>query len=387
MPSQPTRLNNLPPYVFSVIGDRIRQMQTDGIDVFRLDIGNPDMPPPDSVIETLSLAAKNHANHGYTGYRGVASFRQAIAEYYAKRFGVELHPDQQVLPLIGTKEGIVNLCMAYIDSGDTVLVPDIGYPAYGMATILAGGQNIWVPLRAENGFKPDLSAISEEQLLKAKILWVNYPNNPTGVTIGLTDYRKLLDICLQYDILLASDNPYMDIMFDGNVAHSLLEATTPPYKNAIEFFSFSKSYNMAGWRLGAAVGDAEAIDRLLRVKSNIDSGHFKAIYEAGITALQTPQTWIDTRNQIYQERRDCILEALPQIGLKAERPEGTLYIWAKVESGNVADYIEKALIEAHVSLAPGEAYGPGGKDYVRLSVGVPNHRLEQALKQLKDWYR
>jgi LL-diaminopimelate aminotransferase len=383
MPLQAKRLDLLPPYVFSVIGDRIRQLQTEGVDVFRLDIGNPDMPPPDAVIDALAKSARHPGHHGYTGYRGISSFREAIATQYHRRFGVSLDPDTEVLPLIGSKEAIINLSLAYLDAGDIALVPDIGYPSYAMGARLAGAEICWVPLNEQHGFQPDLSRLGNDVLSRAKLLWVNYPNNPTGTTIGLGTYRELYEFCSQHDILLVSDNPYMDVMFDGITAYSALQAGK---ENVLELFSFSKSYNMAGWRLGAALGSADAISKLLRVKSNIDSGHFAPIYEAGNAALQTPQSWIDERNRIYQLRRDRVMDALPQLGLSARQPQGSLYVWARVQNGSALDYVEKALTEASVSIAPGAAYGPGGDNYVRISIGIPDKRLDEALARLKTWY-
>ncbi|TVR22295.1 MAG: aminotransferase class I/II-fold pyridoxal phosphate-dependent enzyme [Anaerolineaceae bacterium] len=385
MPQQAERLLKLPPYVFSVIGDRLRQMQRDGIDVVRLDIGNPDMPPPPEVVEVLYKSARDGGNHGYTGYRGFAGFRDATAEYYKKRFGVDLNPDTEVLPLIGSKEGIVNLSLAYLDKGDIALVPDIGYPSYSMGAMLAGGEIHWLPTRAENNFEPSIDAIPEDVLRRAKLLWVNYPNNPTGATVDLAFYDRMAAFCKQNDILLVSDNPYMDVTFGDYQAPSALQASDTT--NVLEFFSFSKSYNMAGWRLGVAVGSAQAIDDLLRVKSNVDSGHFKPIYEAGVRAYQVSQKWIDDRNAVYQHRRDRIMDALASIGLSAEVPRGSLYVWARTEDMPSAEYVERALTEAHVSIAPGAAYGDGGEGFVRISLGTPDERLQTALNRLSTWYQ
>lgn len=382
MPHLSTRIDTLPAYVFAVIGDRIRKMQTDGLDVIRLDIGNPDMPPPPQVIEALGVSASKADNHGYSGYRGTRSFREAVAEHYKSRFGVDVDPDDEVLPLLGSKEAIINLCLTYLDENSAALIPDIGYPSYAMGTRMANSEIIWMPLTNENNFTQDIADMPPDALDRARIAWVNYPNNPTGRTVRTDFYQKIADHCRKHDILLVSDNPYMDIVYDDYVAPSALEAGT---KNVIELFSFSKSYNMAGWRLGAAVGDADAISSLLRTKSNIDSGHFKAVYDAGIEALRTPQQWIDERNLIYQRRRDIILDALPQLGLKAEKPFGSLYVWAEVLNESPQTYIEKALEQTHVSLAPGEAYGPGGAKYVRISLGVSDQRLEEALGRLITW--
>lgn len=384
MPLRSYRLDALPPYVFSVIGDRIQKMQADGLDVFRLDIGSPDMPPPDAVLSALNESVLKPNNHGYSGYRGISAFRQAVADYYFSRFGVVLDPHSQILPLIGTKEGIVNLCLAYLSPGDISLIPDISYPSYAMGTRLAGADICWIPLKEDKRFRLDIGDIPKDVLDKAKLLWVNYPNNPTGVMVDLSFYRELIEFCQKYDILLVSDNPYVDVTF-GEKAVSALQASEQK-DHVIEFFSFSKSYNMAGWRLGVALGSAEAIANLLRIKSNVDSGHFKPVYEAGMVALATPQEWIDKRNQIYQSRRDLILDALPDIGLSAGRPDGTLYVWAKVVDGDVARYVEQALLNAHVSLAPGLAYGPGGGNFVRISISLPNDRLESAMTRLKTWY-
>ncbi|GAB4524381.1 MAG: LL-diaminopimelate aminotransferase [Anaerolineae bacterium] len=388
MPTKSRRLSNLPPYVFSVIGDRISKMQAEGIDVYRFDIGSPDLPPPSAVVESLAATAAEPNVHDYSGYRGVRSFRVAIANHYKARFGVELNPDTQVLPLIGSKEGLVNLALAYVSEGDISLVPDIGYPAYAMGTRLAEGEVYWVPMPEELRFLADVTQVPQDVADRAKVFWVNYPNNPTGVTAGIEFYQQALAFCQQHDILLVSDNPYMDVLFDGKQAVSALQAAQDTeYNNLLEFYSFSKSYNMAGWRLGAAVGSADAIKNLLQVKSNVDSGHFKPIYEAGITALQTPQSWIDQRNAVYQKRRDWVLQALPEIGLSTQPSDGTLYVWAKVANGiSVSEYVEQALINAHVSIAPGGAYGPGGENYVRISIAVQEQRLQQGLEKLKSWY-
>lgn len=386
MPVHAARLDYLPPYVFAVLGDRLRAMESQGIDVVRLDVGSPDMPPAQHVIDALYRGANNPANHGYSGYRGIPPFRQAVSRYYQRRFGVTINADKEVLPLLGSKEGIVNLCLAYLDHGDIALIPDIGYPSYMQGARLAGADIYWVRVDPQNGYLPDLNAIPQDVARRAKLLWVNYPNNPTGATASLDFYKEALEFCAKYDILLASDNPYVDVTFDGYVAPSALEVPGA-IDHAIEFMSFSKSYNMAGWRLGAAVGSTTAINTLLRVKSNIDSGHFNAIFEAGIEALDnTPQSWLDERNLIYQRRRDRLLAAMPEIGLTAEKTAGSLYLWAKPTKLSANTYVEQALTEAHVSLAPGGAYGPGAEDYLRISVGISDARLDESINRLKVWY-
>lgn len=386
MPEPAHRLKNLPPYAFAVQGQRIQKMLANGIDVISLDIGSPDMPPPPAVIEALAESARHPARHGYTGYRGTSDFRQSIARYYQRRFGVTIDPDREVLPLIGSKEGIVNLALAYLDKGDIALVPDIGYPSYSMGTRLAGGDIYWLPISAENNYLPDVSAIPADVIRKTRLLWVNYPNNPTGATAEVEDYTRLVAFCREHDILLASDNPYVDVTYDGYKAPSVLQVPDA-MDCAVELISFSKTFNMAGWRLGAAVGHAAALRTLLQVKSNVDSGHFRPVYDAGVTAVDTTsQEWIDARNQVYQRRRDHILSVLPQIGLQAEKPKGSLYIWARVEDGDALQYAEAALNAAHVAFAPGGIYGPGGSGFVRISLAVPDDRLDSALLRLKNWY-
>jgi LL-diaminopimelate aminotransferase len=361
-------------------------MQAQGADVIRLDIGSPDMPPPDLVIEALARSAHHPDHHSYSGYRGTANFREAVACYYEQRFGVVVNPETEVLPLLGSKEGIVNLCLAYLDKGDTALVPDIGYPSYSQGARLAGGEVCWIPIREENGFLPDLDTVEAGIADHAKLIWVNYPNNPTGTTVDINFYARLVEYCRAHDLLLASDNPYVDVTFDGYVGLSALQV--PDAKSyAVEFLSLSKTYNMGGWRLGAAVGSAQALENLLRVKSNVDSGHFRPIYDAGSAALlHTPRMWIDERNLVYQARRDRVLEVLPDIGLRAHKTKGSLYLWAKVERGDGRTYVQEALNSAHVSFAPGSEYGPGGEQYIRISLSVPDDRLELALSRLKAWY-
>lgn len=386
MPAPAERLLNLPAYPFATLNQRVRELNAAGHDVINIDIGNPDMPPADYVIEALKRSASAPSHHGYSGYKGTAEFRNAVARYYDRRFGVKLDPEKQVLPLLGSKEGIVNLTLAYLDRGDTALIPEIGYPAYSLGALLAGAEICYFPTPESNGFRPDLTAIENSLPERTKLLWVNYPNNPTGAVCDASYYRTVVDFCARHDVLLASDNPYVDITYDGYRAGSVLQQPGA-IETAVEFVSFSKTYNMAGWRIGAAVGSEQALKNLLVVKSNMDSGHFQAVYDAGIAAVDnTTQEWIDARNAVYQRRRDLILKTLPEVGLQADKPLGSLYIWAKPVDGDGAWYAESALTEAYVSLAPGGIYGPGGKPYVRMSVAVVDDKLEEALSRLKAWY-
>ncbi len=386
MPQPANRLLSLPDYPLATLGRRVEELKSKGIDIINLDVGSPDMPPPEVVIDTLSEIAHKANAHGYSGYRGLKAFREAVARYYANRFGVEVDPETQILPLVGSKEGIVNLCLAYLDRGDVALVPDVGYPSYSLGAYLAGASVHWLPVSEESGFLPDLTS---DIPAGAKLLWINYPNNPTGAVAGPEFYQHAVNFCREHDLLLASDNPYVDVTYDGFKATSILEAEGAT-DCAVEFVSFSKTYNMAGWRLGAAVGSKTAIRNLLQVKSNFDSGHFLPIYEAGITAIdEVSGSWIHDRNMVYQHRRDIMLEALPQAGLAPFHPGGAMYVWGKVIDPMLdgAGYAEQALLNAHVSMAAGVIYGPGGTQYVRLSVCTSDKRLDEAMERLKHWYQ
>jgi LL-diaminopimelate aminotransferase len=377
------RLTNLPPYIFATINQKIQKLQAQGIDVIRLDIGNPDGEPPPDVINALMTYAQRPDTHGYSSYTGIKAFRDAVAAYYARRFQVEINPDTQVLPLMGSKEGLVNLCLAYLNPGDTVLLPDIGYPPYARGVMLAGAQIEWLPLKLEQGFIPDLNAVGHQRVEQARMFWMNYPNNPTGAIADLAFYQEAVNFCQAHDILLVSDNPYFDITFDGCHAGSVLQVPNA-LSCSVEFISFSKTYNMGGWRLGAAIGNADVIRLLLQMKSNVDTGHFIPIYHAGIAALEsTTDDWATARNQTYQRRRDLVLAHLAGAGLDAHKPLGAMYVWAKTQIGDGDQYVGAALDTAHVTLTPGSAFGPGGHEYVRISLGTPDDRLQLALQRLQ----
>jgi len=372
------RLENLPPYVFAQAGAKIASLKKKGIDVIDLGIGSPDLAPPKPIVDALYQAALREDTHGYAGYYGILAFRQAVAGYYRRRFGVELNPDTEVLSLIGSKEGIANINLAFVDPGDIVIVPDPGYPTYSLGAMLAGGQAYYMPLLAEKGYQADLSAIPAEIAEKAKTLWISYPNNPTGAVADLDFFAECVSFCRRFGILLCHDNPYCDVTFDGYVAPSILQI--PGAKDvAIEFNSLSKTYNMAGWRIGMAVGNAEAIDALARVKTNIDSGIFMPVQMAATFALNGDQSWLPERNEIYRRRRDVVMEFLPKAGMSAEKPKGGLYVWAHVPQGyTCASYAERVLEEAGVWLTPGTAYGGQGEGYVRISLTLPEKRLREA---------
>ncbi|NLF12806.1 MAG: LL-diaminopimelate aminotransferase [Anaerolineaceae bacterium] len=378
-----TRLESLPAYVFASLGERLKELASQGVDIIRLDIGSPDLPPPDNITDVLYRSAQKASNHGYGGYYGTPELRRAMARYYEQRFDVSLSPDKEVVPLIGSKEGIANVALAFVDPGDTVLVPDPGYPTYSMGAFLAGGRPYCFPLTAERGFLPDLEAIPAEVVSAAKVLWLNYPNNPTGAIAPLEFFEEVVAFARRYDLLVCHDNPYCDVTFDGYDAPSLLQV--PGARDvALEFNSLSKTYNMAGWRVGMAVGNPVAVGALARVKTNIDSGLFRAIQDAAVLALTGDQGWLTERNGIYRERRDLIMDVLPELGMEAEIPQASLYIWARVPRGYTsAQLATRVLDEAGISITPGTAFGQQGEGYVRISLGADTNRIREGLERLK----
>jgi LL-diaminopimelate aminotransferase len=377
-----SRLATLPPYPFARWAARVNAARARGLDVIRLDIGSPDLPPEDDVVEALYQSARQPNHHGYPGYRGIPEFRQAVADYYGRRFGVELDADSQVVPLIGSKEGIVNLALACLDPGDLVLVPDPGYAPYTMGAGLAGGEVYTFPLLAENDFLPDLDAIPAGVAGRAALMWLNYPNNPTGAVAGLDFFARAVDFARERDILLCHDAPYCDVTYSDYVAPSLLQVPGAE-EVAVEFNSLSKTANMAGWRVGMAVGNAEALAALAQVKSNVDSGIFYPLQEAAVRALAADPAWLAARNAIYEERVDIIVEALNAAGMKTVRPRATLYVWARVPQGKSEEFAQALLEQTGVALAPGPFFGPAGEGYVRLAVVAPTERVREAMARLR----
>ncbi|MBN1402016.1 MAG: aminotransferase class I/II-fold pyridoxal phosphate-dependent enzyme, partial [Anaerolineae bacterium] len=337
------RLAHLPPYVFASVEKLIAAERAKGVDVINLGIGSPDLAPPQFIIDALCESASRSDTHGYAGYFGIPALLQALADYYGRRFGVELDPQREIQPLIGSKEGLANSNLAFVDPGDLVLVPDPGYPTYAMGALLAGGSSYPMPLTEEHDFLVDFDAIPAEVAHRAKLLWLNYPNNPTGAVAPLDFLRRAVDFARAHDILICFDNPYCDLTFDGYVAPSILQV--PGAKDvALEFNSLSKTYNMAGWRIGMAVGNAQAVEALTTVKTHIDSGIFRPIQAAAVAALNGDQSWLQERNRIYQRRRDIIMSWLPQLGMSARPPKGALYIWAKAPEGeDCADFCMRIL--------------------------------------------
>jgi LL-diaminopimelate aminotransferase len=360
-------------------------MQAAGCDVIRLDVGSPDLPPAPPIIRALSQASALPDRHGYQSYRGTAALRQAWAELYAREYGVQLQPETEIVPLLGSKEGIFHLSLALLDPGDVVLIPDPGYMTYARSALFAGGQPYFLPLLPENGYLPDLDSIPSEIARQAKILWLNYPNNPTAAVADLAFFTRAVAFAREYGLLLCHDAAYAQVTYDGFKAPSLLQA--PGARQlAVEFNTLSKSHNMAGWRVGAAVGEAQALSSLYALKTNVDSGHFLPVWEAAVVALTGDQSWLLERNQVYQRRRDRLIQALHTLGLPAAIPCASLYIWCPVPAGwNCADFALDLLESAHVSLTPGTVFGPGGEGYVRLSLTAPEERLAEAMDRLANW--
>lgn len=377
------RVGNLPPYVFAQAGRRIQELASQGKDIIRLDIGSPDLPPSDFVIDATVHSLRDPKKHGYGGYYGTPQLRRAMAAYYEHRFGVRLNPDKEIAPLIGSKEGIANVALAFVDPGLPVLVPDPGYPTYRLGAMLAGGVPVSMPLVAEKEYLPDLDAIPQDVARSAQIMWLNYPNNPTGAVASLEFFERVVDFAQRYDILVCHDNPYCDITFDGYTAPSLLEVPGA-MGVALEFNSLSKTYNMAGWRVGMAVGNVVAVEALARTKTNIDSGIFLPIQDGAGAALTGDQSWLRERNEIYQQRRDLILQTLQALGIRAERPVASLYVWAQVpESYTSVEFATLLLEGAGISTAPGSAFGAFGEGYLRISVGMSTDRIREAMERLK----
>lgn len=376
------RVANLPTYVFAAVEKQIAAQRAKSVDVINLGIGSPDLAPPKFIVDELYHSALRSDTHGYAGYYGTPALREAIATYYARRFGVELDPETEIRPLIGSKEGLANMALAFIDSDDLALASDPGYPTYRMGALMAGGGYYSVPLREENGFLVDFEEIPADVAARSTILWLNYPNNPTGATAPKAFLERAIQFAREHDILICYDNPYCDLTFDGYMAPSILELAGAR-DVAIEFNSLSKTYNMAGWRVGMAVGNAEAIRALTRIKTNVDSGIFRPIQDAAAAALTGDQSWIPGRNLIYQGRRDVILEWLPRIGMSAQPPKGGLYIWAKVAEGVNCDQFAREMLEkAGVWLTPGTAFGRHGDGYMRISLCVREERLREAGERL-----
>jgi LL-diaminopimelate aminotransferase len=375
------RIETLPPYLFAEIDRKISAKRAAGVDVISFGVGDPDSPTPAHIVAAMHEASADSATHQYPSYFGMPEYRRSIAAWYDRRFGVTLDPDTEVLPLIGSKEGIAHLPIAYIDPGDTALIPDPGYPVYQVATHLAGGTGVPFPLRAENGFLPEWDAVRVPD--RAKVVWLNYPCNPTAAVATLDDFTAAVGFAEAHGLLLAHDNAYSEITYDGFVAPSILQAGGAK-DVAVEFHSLSKTYNMTGWRCGFVVGSAEAIEALGRVKTNIDSGIFNAIQRAGISALDGPQDFLDDVRELYRRRRDLVVKTFNEMGWSLEPPKGSIYVWLPVAEGHdSASFATFLLDEAGVVVPPGRGYGEAGEGYIRISLTVPDERLEEGLERIR----
>lgn len=377
------RIEKLPPYLFAEISRKIAEKRAQGVRVISFAIGDPDLPTPPYIISALMAAAQDPANHRYPETDGLPELREAIARWYQRRFEIELDPATEVLPLIGSKEGIGHIALCFIDPGDVALVPDPGYPVYSVGTLLAGGEPYFLPLTEENNFLPDLDAVPPEVAKRAKVLWLNYPNNPTGAVAPLEFFEVAVAFAKRYGLAVLHDGPYSEVAFDGYRPVSFLQV--PGAREVgIEFHSLSKSYNMTGWRIGMAVGNPRIINALMRVKSNLDSGIPQAIQQMAIAALDGPQDCIEEHNRIYQQRRDRLVSALSKLGLRVRLPKASLYVWARIPSGLTSvQFATKLLDEAGVVVTPGNGYGPSGEGYVRLSVTLPDTDLEEGVRRME----
>ena len=377
------RITSLPPYLFAEIDERKKKAEHKGIDIIDLSIGDPDLPTPPHVVEAACRAAKNPLNHRYPSYEGMLSFREAVAAWYNHKKHVSLDAEDEVLTLIGSKEGIAHSAFAFLDSGDIALVPNPAYPVYKNATLLANGIPHSVPLTDETEFKPDLDRIDKEVVRKAKIMFLNYPNNPTAATVEKTFFKEIVDFAHDHDIIILHDNPYSELTFDGYEAPSFL-AVDGAKDVGIEFNSLSKTYNMTGWRIGYAIGNSDLLKGLRLVKTNVDSGVFQAVQAAGIAALTGPQDGIKANLAVYKERRDILFDGLKSAGMEVKKPKATFYLWAKVPSGFLSVRFSLLLLDrAGVVVTPGIGFGDAGEGFVRFSLCVSKERIKEACERLE----
>jgi LL-diaminopimelate aminotransferase len=375
-------VENLPPYLFAELDRKVSEKRAAGADIISLGVGDPDSPTPAHVVEAAREAASDPSTHRYPSYYGMPELRRAIADWFAGRFGVELDPDTEVLPLLGSKEGLAHLAVAFVDPGDEALVPDPGYPVYETATALAGGTPVSLPLPAERGFLPDFSRARVSG--RTKLLWLNYPSNPTAAVAELSTLQEAVAFAREHDLLLAHDAAYSEITFDGFVAPSVLQADGAR-EVALEFHSLSKGFNMTGWRIGFCVGGAEAVRTLATLKTNLDSGIWNAVQRAAIAALSGPMDHLDALRSLYQKRRDLVVGTLNRLGWDLDPPLGSIYVWAPTPDGQTsAQFADLLLDRAGVVVAPGRGYGAGGEGYVRFSLSVPDDQLARAMDRIAE---
>jgi LL-diaminopimelate aminotransferase len=379
-----SRLEKIPPYAFAQLERKIAEKREAGVDVISLGIGDPDRPTPPLIVEAMQEAVTEPETHQYPSNRGRADFRAAVRDFYERRFDVVLDPDSEIIPALGGKEAIFNLNLAFLDPGDYALAADPGYPVYTGGPWLAGAEPVLMALQPEHGFVPDLGAIDEEVARRAKLMYLNYPNNPTGAVVPDGFFERVVEFARAYDILVVHDMAYSEVVFDGYRAPSFL-ATAGAKEIGIEVYSLSKGFNMTGWRAGAVVGNAEAIEAYWRLKTNIDSGMFEALQLASIAALSPDlDAELASMAELYRRRRDLVCDALQEIGVEVRRPHATIYIWAPVPTGfeSSAAYAEHVLEQAGVVITPGAVYGPAGEGWFRISLTTPDERLLEAVQRL-----
>ena len=377
------RINELPPYLFAEIDRRKRQALAKGVDLIDLGIGDPDIPTPAVIVETLVKSASKPANHRYPNSAGMAEFRYAVANWYQRRFKVRLDAEKEVVSLIGSKEGIGNMAVAFVEPGDIVLVASPCYPVYHIGTAFNGGKNYFLPLKKPNQFLPDLDSIPAEVAKQAKLLWINYPNNPTAAVADKEFFKRVVDFANKNNVIICHDAAYTEMGYDGYRPMSFLEVDGAK-EVAIEFHSLSKTFNMTGWRIGMAVGNADLVGGLAQAKSNLDSGIFQAVQEAGIEALKLGDSIVEPSRAIYQERRDILVDGLRAVGLECEKPRATFYVWVAAPKGHSsADFTTKLLEEAGVVTTPGNGFGEAGEGYVRFTVCVGKEKLKEVAERIR----
>lgn len=378
------RLEAMPPYMFAELERKVADKRAAGIDVISLGIGDPDTPTYPHIVEAMRAAVADPSTHQYPSNRGRAEFREAFARFYERRFGVAIDPEAEVIPAIGAKECIYNLCFAFLDPGDVALASDPGYPVYTGGPILAGAEPVVLPLAPELGFAPDLDAIDPMALSKTRLMFLNYPNNPTGAIVPDGLFERVVQLARQHDLLVVHDNAYSETTYDGYVAPSFL-ATPGAKEVGVEVFSLSKGYNMTGWRCAAILGNADAIQTYWRLKTNVDSGLFEAVQIAGVAALEGPGEALAEMNATYARRRDLVVGALRDIGVRVEAPKGTIYVWAPVPDGHSStSFAELVLEQAAVVISPGSMYGPSGEGFFRISLTTPDERISEAVERMRE---
>jgi LL-diaminopimelate aminotransferase len=378
------RLEAMPPYMFAELERRIAEKRAAGVDVISLGIGDPDEPTYPHIVTAMREAVGEPGNQKYPSNRGREEFRTAFAEFYGERFGVEIDPEREVIPAIGAKECIYNLCFAFLDPGGVALASDPGYPVYTGGPILAGGTAELLPLVPELGFAPDLGAVADETAAKARLMFLNYPNNPSGAVVPDGFFERVVSFAREHEILVVHDNAYSETTYDGYVAPSFL-ATPGAKEVGVEVFSLSKGFNMTGWRCAAILGNAEAVETYWRLKTNVDSGLFDAVQLAGAAALRGPREPLERMNETYTRRRDMVVAALREIGVDVEPPRGTIYVWAPVPDGHTStSFAELVLEEAAVIVSPGSTYGPSGEGFFRISLTTPDERISEAVERLRE---